>query len=135
MIRPTERRAVAELLSEPADDAEELAGRIITALDGLRGQRPFAVVVTQVDGQPAVTWGNGPYSTEQQARKSVEKGTVPVVSGSRAMVFTVYPVPGPETHKSFRCDECRHPTIQHNWPKSKIIGCVVTDCACERNGR
>jgi hypothetical protein len=31
------------------------------------------------------------------------------------------------------CIECKHPVIAHDWPKSKIRGCVVTGCSCGKD--
>lgn len=80
--RPTEVRAVAALLQEPAEDAEELAGRIIQALEDLRADRPsWAVVVATGDGH--LMYAYGPFATQKQAESAVAKGKVPLIKGQR----------------------------------------------------
>jgi hypothetical protein len=126
---------VAELLLEPAEDVDELAVRVIERLDALRAERPFYVVLTQALGQPAVTWGHGAFSTANQAQKAVEKGTVPVLGGSKVGVVQVHPIPQPGPEKPGRCAGCGHPAATHNFPKSKVKGCVVGLPVTAKDGR
>lgn len=88
--RPTEVRAVAALLQEPAEDAEELAGRIIQALEDLRSDRPsWAVVVATGDGR--LMYAYGPFGTQKQAETAVAKGKVPLIEGQRFGICKLWP--------------------------------------------
>lgn len=65
-LRPLEVRLVASLLQEPAEDAEELAGRIIEALDESREKRDLYVVVARAAG---FLTAYGPFGTRNQGLK------------------------------------------------------------------
>lgn len=87
MARPSEIKAVAAAISEPAETAEEAAKRAIAALDESRQDR--------VDYLVCRRWGNlvdawGPYATRNQAEKAIEKRTIPAIDGTRFYVIPVY---------------------------------------------
>ena len=147
--RPSDVKKVAELLLEPADDAKALARSVIEALDALRADRETYAVVSVAPYGAA--WAYGAYTTRHQAEKAISKG-VGVVDGGRTGVLVVYPMrqgvaPEPEP----TCPTCRHPRQAHNWPRSKVKGCVVglppsdpnkrpmpgtpARCDCEGDGR
>lgn len=77
--RPTEVRAVRALLEGPADDAEELAERVIEALDEARASRPGFIIVQAYEGRLAYAYG--PYPTQLKAEQAISKGLVPIVLG------------------------------------------------------
>ena len=65
-LRPTEVKAVAKILDEPADDVTDLAKHIIRTIDELRVARKEYVVVLISDG---IVSTYGPYSTVKEAFK------------------------------------------------------------------
>lgn len=69
-IRPTEIKAVANLLSQEHDDVDTLAREVIELVDTMRSKRELYVLV---EIQPTLNYGRavGPYNTENQARKDV----------------------------------------------------------------
>lgn len=87
MARPTEVKAVAAAISEPAQDATEAAKRAIQALDEARQDRTDYLVVRQV-GRLAQAFG--PYPTYNAAVKAIEGGKIPALDGSRFFVMPVY---------------------------------------------
>jgi hypothetical protein len=143
--RPSDVRAIEALLLSPAEDAAELARSVIEALDALRAEREtYAVVAVAPYG---VSWSYGPFATRHQAERAISKG-VGVIDGGKTGVHVVYPMrqqvaPEPEP----TCPACRHPRQAHNWPKSRIKGCVVglpladgkrsphPRCDCEGDGK
>lgn len=86
-IRPTEKRMIADLLLEPAEDAEELAERIIRALDEKR-QDDKQYVVIVVD--PGVgTYVYGPFPGRKSALNAIGKRVVAASEGAKGGVFGV----------------------------------------------
>lgn len=85
--KPTEVRLVASLLQEEADDAEELAGRIISALDEKRARddTPWAIVF--YDPNTGVVIPYGPYPTMSAAEKVRKTLTGPGPKLARAGTF------------------------------------------------
>lgn len=75
--RPTEVRAVVGLLEGPAADVEELAKRVIEAMDEARTDRASFVVVVAHQGKLVRSYG--PYATQKQAEKAL--GSLPVIAG------------------------------------------------------
>jgi hypothetical protein len=69
-MKPTEVRMVAELLLGEAEDAEDLAARIIVALGEARAGREQWVAVAQVLG---FVIASGPWPTKLQAEKDLKK--------------------------------------------------------------
>lgn len=65
-IRPTEVKAVAALLNEPADDVNDLAKAVIRKLDEMRATRKQYVIV-HPQGRLLSTYG--PYDTVKEAEK------------------------------------------------------------------
>lgn len=63
-LRPSEVKAVAALLNEPADSVEELAKDVIRKINELReGRKEY--VVTLISDRIVSTWG--PYDTVKEA--------------------------------------------------------------------
>lgn len=77
--RPTEVRAVRALLEGPAADVEELAARVIEAIDEARASRPGFIVVKAFQGLLAPSYG--PFATQLKAQTAVDKGLVPIITG------------------------------------------------------
>ncbi len=77
MARPTEIRAVAELLMEGADSPEDLAKLVIKTLDALRAERETYTIFCFWN-QGAYSYG--PYSTRHQAETALADGKVPMAS-------------------------------------------------------
>ena len=130
--RPTDIRAVAELLQQEHPDAEALARAVITKIDELRAGRLFTVALVGVGEH---TFGYGPWSTPAQAQKAVDRGTVPALAGSRVGTVTVYPIPTDDGAAPSGCPTCPHPRPTHNWPKRADPGCVVRGCDCRWGGK
>ena len=85
--RPTEVKAIAELLNQPADDVNDLAKRAIHALDEMRKSRTqYAILVLHTGAGYAVY---GPYDTPNQARKDVGKNIIAAGPGSKAGLYTL----------------------------------------------
>ena len=87
MARPTEVKAVAAAISEPAADATEAAKRAIAALDEARQDRTDYLVVRQA-GRLAQAFG--PYATYNAAAKALTGGKIPAIDGSKLFVIPVY---------------------------------------------
>lgn len=84
MARPTEIKAVAAAISEPAEDATEAAKRAIAALDESRQDRTDYLVCRQLG---ALADAYGPYATYAQAVKAIEGGKIPHLDGTRFYVM------------------------------------------------
>jgi hypothetical protein len=67
-IRPTEIKAIANLLEQEHDDVETLAKLVIETIDGLRAKRDL-FVLAEIHPTLQVANAFGPYATEAQARK------------------------------------------------------------------
>ena len=92
-IKPTHVKAVAALLEEGAETAEELAKAVIRTVDQLREDDKTFMVVGQWDSQSGSYYmGFGPYSTKKQAVKAIEKGkAAPTIAEHVAVVPTFTP--------------------------------------------
>ena len=69
-IRPTEVKAVADLLMQEHNDVDTLARSVIELLDGLRSKREL-FILAEIHPTLQVAKAIGPYATENQARKDV----------------------------------------------------------------
>ena len=87
MARPTEVKAVAAAISEPAADATEAAKKAIAALDESRQDRTDYLVVRQAGG---LAQAFGPYATYAQCQKAIEGARIPALDGSRFFVVPLY---------------------------------------------
>lgn len=67
-IRPTEIKAVANLLMQEHDDVDTLARQVIELIDGIRAKREL-YVLTEIHPTLKVARTIGPYATEKQALK------------------------------------------------------------------
>lgn len=85
--RPTEVRALAALLNEPADDVEDLARRCIEKLAELREKRDEYVVLVM---EPGMTTVRGFFDTPNQAKRALSKGHIVATQpGVRGGIFRV----------------------------------------------
>jgi len=85
--KPTEVRLVASLLHEEADDAEDLAGRIITSLDAKRERDNTQWAVVFYDPNTGTVIPFGPYPTKGAADKVL--GTLTGPGPKPAQAITV----------------------------------------------
>ena len=85
-IRPTEVRAIAALLDEPADSAEDLARMVIEKLAELREKRQEYVVLV---AEPGMTSVRGFFDTPNQAKRALGKSIIASRPGVRGGVFPV----------------------------------------------
>lgn len=92
MARPTEIKAVAAAISEPAETAQEAAKRAIQALDDSRLDRTDYLVIAQAG---RFVQGYGLYPTYKKAADAIEKQQIRGVDGTR---FFVVPVIHPKAH-------------------------------------
>lgn len=82
---------MARLLEEPAEDADELAERIIDAIDELREKREqYAVLYVEPNTKSVTLFG--PYGTENAGRKDMFKLTSPGPQLARAGVLKLRPL-------------------------------------------
>ena len=94
-MRPLKKEtdAIAALLKQGADTPESLANAVIEELDRVRGERTTFLVVMRLGvGKTATHYGYGPYSTRNQAIKSIEEHPV----ASTATGIAVVPVTSAE---------------------------------------
>jgi hypothetical protein len=84
-IRPSEYRAVLQLLSAPADSVEDLATDVILAIDGLRADRTDYVSVVEMS--PGFVMVYGPYITKNAANKDIGRSVFATREGMRFMVL------------------------------------------------
>lgn len=90
-LRPTEVRAVAALLEEPAEDADELAGRIIETLDELRLKRDsFALLYLEPNTRTVVAFG--PYGTQNAGERDIKRLVSPGPKPGHAQVLKLRPL-------------------------------------------
>ena len=82
-LRPTEVKAVAELLSEPADDEMELAEMIVRRINEMRAKRTDYAVIMNDNGMVS-TWG--PFDTEGDAKKAIGKTIVASKAGATGRI-------------------------------------------------
>ena len=87
MARPSEIKAVVEALMDPADDVQEVAKAVISAVDQSRRERVDYLACIQ-HGKYAHAYG--PYPTYNAAAKAIETGKLPVVDGARMWVMRSY---------------------------------------------
>lgn len=71
-VKPTERKLVSTLLMQEAEDAEELAERIIKALDEKR-QADEIWMINFWEPNVRVLMNYGPYATQNAAKKDIAK--------------------------------------------------------------
>lgn len=86
-LRPSEVKAVAKILDEPADDVTDLARRVITAINESRHARKEYVVTLLSDGIVS-TWG--PYDTVKQAEKAVGRHIIASRPGKRGILTILH---------------------------------------------
>lgn len=131
-MRSTEVKLVADLLSYDAESVEDLAKAVITQLDEDRKKRDNYVVRVNMAGN---VFGLGPYPTENKALAAA-RVVAPGLDDDelkRSVARLLPPVTLDEVAKTKPaawCVECQHPMVAHDWPKSKIPGCVVKGCLC-----
>jgi hypothetical protein len=86
-LRPSEIKAVAKILDEPADDVTDLARQVITAINESRMARKEFVVTLLSDGIVS-TWG--PYDTVKQAEKAVGRHIIASKPGKRGILTILH---------------------------------------------
>ena len=130
--RKTEVALVARMLESEAEDVEALAAAVIDALDQDRRKRDNYAIRVTVAGE---TFGVGPYPTKGAAEK-VAVALRPDLDPA-LVKQSVYRLIRPAIMEddlapklAHWCVECHHPMATHDWPKSKIPGCVITGCTC-----
>lgn len=84
-VRPSEHRAVVELLDAPAESVEDLATDVIQAIDALRAKRKDYVVVVYDPGVSVHV--HGPYITEAAARRDIGNNVIAASAGAYALVL------------------------------------------------
>lgn len=79
--RPTETKKIAAMLEEGGESPTDLAKEVIETLDDMRAQRSGFTIITEVGSPEGGFHFNtfGPFSTQNQAAKAVERGLVPEV--------------------------------------------------------
>lgn len=94
-IKPTEVRLVAEMLAQPAADAEELAEMIITNLDTKRMKDERWVIIYQWQPQEGrfVTITYGPFNTRKQAEKAMSGLVSPSEPLAKGMICKLSDLP------------------------------------------
>lgn len=86
-LRPTEVKAIAALLNEPADSVEDLARQVLARVDELRAGRKEYVVVL-LDGRIVSTWG--PYDTVKEAEKRVGRHIIASRPGKKGILTILH---------------------------------------------
>lgn len=134
--RPSEIKLVADLLADPDEiEVEDLAEIVIQALDRDRRKRDSYVVKIALREDDEVVWGLGPYPTRGEAEKVAQalRPDLPADTVKGAVVKLIRPeIVETDLAQNIGtfCIACRHPMVAHDWPKSKIQGCVVAGCTC-----
>ena len=82
-LRPTEVKAVAEMLSQPAADEYELAENSMRKINDMRSKRKDYVVFMLDSGIPSV-WGT--FETINAAKKAVGKTVVASKTGAQGYI-------------------------------------------------
>lgn len=131
-MRSTEVKLVADLLSHEAESVEELAKAVIKALDQDRRKRDSYAIRASV-GQGI--YGIGPFNTRNQAETVAlaMRPDLPEQDVKNSVVRLIRPaiIEDDLAHVvDTMCHQCDHPMTTHDWPKSKIPGCVVPGCLC-----
>jgi hypothetical protein len=88
-IRPTEIKAIADLLMQEHDDVDALARLVIETIDGIRAKRETYVLVA-VHPTLQVVKAIGPYATKAQALKDHPKRISQYDSKSRAYLANLH---------------------------------------------
>jgi hypothetical protein len=88
-IRPTEIKAIADLLMQEHDDVDALARLVIETIDGIRAKRETYVLVA-VHPTIQVVKAIGPYATKAQALKDHTKRISQYDSKSRAYLANLH---------------------------------------------
>lgn len=86
-VRPTEVRALAALLNEPADSSEDLARRCVETLDDLRAKRKEYVVVVNDSGLLSA-WG--PYATVKECQRAVGDPIIACKPGAKGFLLVLH---------------------------------------------
>lgn len=84
-VRPTEHKAVVNLLMSPADSVEDLAAEVIIAIDELRSKRTDYVTVVQ--HHPTFHMVYGPYITRNAAEKDIGNSVIAAQEGVKYMIL------------------------------------------------
>ena len=84
-IRPTEIKAIANLLMQEHPDVDTLAEVIIQTIDELRAKRELYAIVA-IHPSLQIVQVIGPYGTEAQARKDAPKRITKYDTQSRAYI-------------------------------------------------
>lgn len=136
-MRPTEVKAVAELLEHEAESTTELAKAIIKRLDVMRKDYDRWSVNIHLAG---VKHSMGPFDTENQAVGAVMGmlGTLNREDAEPYITRMINPrmLEAPEVKVQLKtwCVECKHPMVAHNWPSAKVPrGCMVGYVAGQRD--
>lgn len=135
-LRPTEVALVADLLSHEASSVDALAKSVIQALDASRAKRDHYVVRIRVDD---LTFGIGPFPTENAALEAARAMHPELDDDTLRKYVAKLWRPGfldePDIAPRLRtyCEGCTHPMVAHDWPKSKVKGCVVAGCSCGKD--
>ena len=89
-VRPTEAKAIIELLDSPADSVEELAVSVIAKIDELRAKRQDWFILKY---DPGVCISlHGPYLTKNAASKEIASGNLVAASpGATATMLQLTP--------------------------------------------
>lgn len=88
-IRPTEVKAVSDLLSQEHESVNELARSVIELIDGMRAKRETYVLV-QIEPSLSVAKAIGPYATSNQAMKDIPTKLSRYDERSRAYLAKLY---------------------------------------------
>lgn len=87
--RPTERKAVIDLLHEEWDDTGELAEAILDKLLALKWARGGWIIVHREGFATPAYFAYGPYDTRNQAERDIGKRIVACSPGAKAMPLRV----------------------------------------------
>lgn len=130
MPRPTEVKLVVGLLESDHEDVQALAKDVIEQLDASRAARDYYQINIAMGGQ---RFAMGPFVTETGAVNAVIKmlgkdnctkeDAVQYVG--RMVNPAILKDPEVEPHLGTYCDNCKHPTVAHKWPKARHAGCMV----------
>lgn len=96
-LRPTEVKAVAAALNEPADDVTDLAKHIINLLDEMRaGRKQYVIVHPQ--GRLLSTYG--PYDTVKEASKRAGEYIQAMTPDTKGIITILHKDPEAEVDDS-----------------------------------
>jgi len=135
--RAYETAEIVEILESPKFSSDkQMATAVMAAALKLMAQRDWFVIANRVDdmtGAPVVLWGF--FATEDAALKALATNSLGLMG-----VAGVYEVKSLTQRSDYLdaedaalakgCAECGHTEAGHDWPKSKVRGCVVAGCAC-----